>query len=153
MHAAVPKRPSPALPRVSFMYAPGAATRQQQPPRRRGEPVVPVLLRWLKERRAPDDAAVTSRVSVMLRERYAMGLAKYGQPLMSDDGRDSVVDAVQELLDALCYVAAVHMKRQAGGDAGGSDTGSDPLDGVRELHALLGELLAETPATFARSRL
>lgn len=40
----------------------------------------------------------------LVRERDAFGRAKYGQPLMSNDGRNGIEDARQELGDLLQYV-------------------------------------------------
>ena len=36
--------------------------------------------------------------------RYLQGIKKYGQPLMSDDGRDTLADVLQEMLDLLVYL-------------------------------------------------
>lgn len=36
--------------------------------------------------------------------REAFGIAKYGGPLEVDDGRDSLEDLYDELLDACCYI-------------------------------------------------
>ncbi len=40
----------------------------------------------------------------MVLARDAFGRAKYGQPLMTGDGRDGVEDALQELGDAAQYI-------------------------------------------------
>lgn len=40
----------------------------------------------------------------LIRERDAFGRAKYGQPLMSNDGRNGIEDARQELGDLLQYI-------------------------------------------------
>ncbi len=40
----------------------------------------------------------------LVKERDAFGRAKYGQPLMSNDGRNGIEDARQELGDLLQYV-------------------------------------------------
>lgn len=39
----------------------------------------------------------------VFRARRNMGIAKYGQPLQYEDGRDPVIDLFQELLDAVVY--------------------------------------------------
>lgn len=67
-------------------------------PRLGGEPVTPALVAWLI-----DHAAAQSVVDAVL-ARDAFGREKYGQPLMTDDGRDVVEDARQELADALQYI-------------------------------------------------
>lgn len=53
------------------------------------------------------DALIT-----LVRERDTFGRAKYGQPLMSSDGRNGIEDARQELGDLLQYV----MKCKLAGD-------------------------------------
>lgn len=50
------------------------------------------------------DKSYNNEVLEQLFQRYNFGLQKYGQPLMSDDGRDGVRDANEELLDAIQYV-------------------------------------------------
>ena len=50
------------------------------------------------------DKSYNNEVLEKLFQRYDFGLKKYGQPLMSDDGRDSVRDADEELLDAIQYI-------------------------------------------------
>lgn len=51
-----------------------------------------------------EDKTFNNEVLQQLFQRYNFGLQKYGQPLMSDDGRDSIRDANEELLDAIQYV-------------------------------------------------
>lgn len=97
----------------------------QPPPVARGVIIVPLLVRWLNER---GQGGSSAGVEPLLWQRYEFGLRKYGQPLMSGDGRRSASDAIEELLDALCYVVAAHIK-------------DEDLERVRRLHALLGELL------------
>lgn len=74
----------------------------QPPPRLAGEPVSPLLINWvqsLSELSVPDKEAV----EVLIKERCEYGLKKYGQGLMTNDGRDDVVDAMQEMGDLLQY--------------------------------------------------
>jgi hypothetical protein len=40
----------------------------------------------------------------LVEQRYYFGIEKHGQPLMTDDGRDTVSDAVQEAIDVLYYI-------------------------------------------------
>lgn len=47
-----------------------------------------------------------------IRERKAMGLAKYGTTLQAHNGRDALVDAYQEALDLCAYLT---QKRMEGG--------------------------------------
>jgi len=52
-----------------------------------------------------------SRAEIMrkLLERREFGIEKYGQPLMSRDGRDSLKDLEDEMLDALAYAHKIVM--------------------------------------------
>lgn len=50
-----------------------------------------------------ENKSYNSEVLQELVKRYEFGLSKYGIPLMSDDGRDSVRDINEELLDAIMY--------------------------------------------------
>lgn len=48
----------------------------------------------------------------LIRERIAFGLAKYGQPLRTKDGRDGVEDLRQELGDAIMYAHKIYLTGQ-----------------------------------------
>lgn len=96
-------------------------SRPEPPPVDRGEPVTPPLVEWLRGRGLEDTAR-------LVEARDAFGREKYGQPLMSHDGRDPIEDARQEFGDALQYVQRALM------------VGAD-LSPLREpLHALVGPL-------------
>lgn len=73
-----------------------AATVVQQAPTRRADSVEvwPTLF----------DFAPTPAVRKAMEARHAFGVAKYGQALVTHDGRDTVTDALQELLDAAVYL-------------------------------------------------
>lgn len=47
----------------------------------------------------------------ILLERKAVGLARYGQPLQADNGRDAMRDALEEAADLLPYLVAARMQR------------------------------------------
>jgi hypothetical protein len=47
---------------------------------------------------------ITALVHADLEERTRKGLAKYGRAFESHDGRDSLTDLYEELLDAVQYV-------------------------------------------------
>lgn len=68
-----------------------------------GVEVTRPLVAWLLEPNAEGRASFT-RTARLVEARAAFGLEKYGQPLMTLDGRDPVEDALQELGDALQYV-------------------------------------------------
>lgn len=49
-----------------------------------------------------------------MREREAVGLARYGRPLDPEDGRDWIAEAREELADAMVYLTAgSHLLSQA----------------------------------------
>jgi hypothetical protein len=56
--------------------------------------------------RALDEEAVAALCGDM-RERDAMGRAKYGMPLTAHNGRNALVDAYQEALDLSAYLRQV----------------------------------------------
>lgn len=63
------------------------------------------------ERKMPEHVRDDSPIAKMLaamKERRALGFAKYGCPLQYNNGRDATIDAVQEALDGIAY------SRQAG---------------------------------------
>lgn len=44
----------------------------------------------------------------LLRARYLQGLAKYGTPLRTHNGRNAIADALQEACDGILYMAQAH---------------------------------------------
>lgn len=64
------------------------------------------MVQFGEPQRMPDPGQqdVTEQLINWLRQRQQYGIAKYGQSLMTFDGRDKRVDAVQELLDGLQYL-------------------------------------------------
>jgi len=70
-------------------------------PKPKGSPVTPALLIWLSQN-VKDQAALES-ASDLVTQRDIFGRNKYGQPLMSGDGRDGLEDLKQEIGDALQY--------------------------------------------------
>lgn len=62
--------------------------------------------------------------------REAYGIAKYGQTLLTDDGRDTPTEVVNELLDALAYVTKWAMQEPAN-------------QNVREYHRQIQVMLAD----------
>lgn len=58
------------------------------------------------------------------------GIAKYGQTLLADDGRDTPTEVVNELLDALAYVTKWAMQEPAN-------------QNVREYHRQIQVMLAD----------
>lgn len=64
--------------------------------RNAGEPVFPELRRILRP---------TPQIAALIDAREAYGIVKYGQTLMTDDGRDTPTEVANELLDTLAYLA------------------------------------------------
>ena len=103
-----------------------SASTPEPAPENAGEPVTPALVTWIQAQGL--DEGTKRSVIAGVEERSAFGAEKYGQVLMSRDGRDSVNDAAQELIDALQYIQAARMKGQN-------------LDAVKPLVALLTQLV------------
>ncbi len=95
----------------------------EPPPINKGEVVPTVLINYLQlfsqnfsqnvnnEARTTFQESMTSLVS-LIEQRDNFGRAKYGQPLMSQDGRNGVEDAKQELGDLLQYVMKCKLSGQ-----------------------------------------
>ena len=73
----------------------------QPPPTKNGIEVAPLL----KEFICDSDCTETDKVCLceLIDERTKVGISKYKQPLYTEDGRDTIVDAKQELGDLLQY--------------------------------------------------
>lgn len=78
----------------------------QPPPVKKGEVVTDSLIKYLE---TLNDYSSKKAIE-LVKARDAFGRAKYGQPLMTDDGRDHVEDALQELGDLLQYIWACRMQ-------------------------------------------
>jgi len=70
-------------------------------PVKKGEVVPQLAIEWIYEHVENRDEA--EKCVQLIKERDAFGQAKYGQPLMTEDGRNTIEDARQELGDALQY--------------------------------------------------
>lgn len=75
----------------------------QPPPKSGGLLVTPVLLAYLAKNGYAEAAK-------LVQERDAYGKLKYKQGLMTDDGRDVVEDARQELGDLLQYAFSARVQ-------------------------------------------
>lgn len=77
-----------------------------------------VLVRPLAPPRAKEEGGtvVFDLVIADLKERLAFGIEKYGMPLIVEDGRPSLIDAYQEIIDLLFYIRKTIeiMKRRFG---------------------------------------
>lgn len=73
-----------------------------------GTVVTPHLIKWIESQ--PISGVRVHQIVADILARDAYGRRKYGQPLMSEDGRDHVNDARQEILDALQYIQAARIQ-------------------------------------------
>ncbi len=71
-------------------------------PRALGKVVPDALLVFISKSKRLDDEQ-KAMLTTLVQERDAFGRAKYNQPLMTDDGRNGVEDARQEVGDLLMY--------------------------------------------------
>ncbi len=69
--------------------------------RNAGEPVFPELRKYIR-------GSVRLQSLIDAREQY--GIAKYGQTLMTDDGRDTATEICNEAADLLAYVTKLAMQ-------------------------------------------
>ena len=74
------------------------ASKPEPPPKKSGIEVTPLLIEWMKEKE------VSNTAIELIKSRREYGLAKYGQGLMTEDGRNTSEDAIQELGDLLQYL-------------------------------------------------
>lgn len=72
--------------------------------KKEGEPVFPELRRKL-------GLYHMSELTDLVDAREAYGIAKYGQTLLTDDGRDTPTEIVNEMLDADAYLTKWTMQR------------------------------------------
>lgn len=75
----------------------------QPNPIKKGIEVTPNLLKWLIECNA------SSNLKKIINNRYHFGLKKYGQALMTEDGRDTMIDAIEEAADLLQYLYKAYL--------------------------------------------
>lgn len=110
---------------------PATPSTPEPAPENRGFPVTPELISFLMTTARHHTPTINPcPVVELLRERDAFGREKYGQPLMSDDGRNSVEDAMQEFGDLLQYTFKARVN-------------NDDLSRLREMKWALDVLLAE----------
>lgn len=80
----------------------------QPPPKPLGEPVTDALIEWihLQSDLSKDEK---EKVIEIIEGRRRFGLEKYGQLLMTHDGRSTAADAIQEAGDLLQYAYKAKM--------------------------------------------
>ena len=74
----------------------------QPPPLNKGENVPEAFRKWSLEHGHPEAHALSEK-------RDAFGQSKYGQPLMTKDGRDTVQDIEEEIGDMFHYLYKAKM--------------------------------------------
>lgn len=83
----------------------------QPPPKANGVPVTDDLIAWINTQVDLSEADKRKAVEIIEgRRRY--GMEKYGQLLMSGDGRCTAADAVQEAGDLLQYAYKAKMNNE-----------------------------------------
>jgi hypothetical protein len=86
------------------------AIQDQPPPKASDAPAIwPIVIREVEERlsRSLDGGPFATVAKLFLddaRERDRIGRERYGTPLQARNGRDALVDAYQEQLDAVVYL-------------------------------------------------
>jgi hypothetical protein len=123
--------------------APGGdnASVPEPPPQPHGVVVPDALCQYLQTRKPWRWEALLQLVL----ERDAFGRKKYGQPLMSEDGRNGFEDARQELGDLLQYTYKMYLAGDSKGLRELDQLARGYLDTVFELRELLRESSGEPP--------
>lgn len=80
-----------------------------------GRPVAPALIRWLNEyqrtrRMLGREYEYIDKIIEKVNARTAYGILTYGQPLMTDSGRNVIEDLEQEIIDAMQYIMQARME-------------------------------------------
>ena len=75
----------------------------EPPPERSGVAVTPSLIEWIGSNKIMTPKIKELGIQ-LITNRYEFGMEKYGQPLMTEDGRDTEEDALQELGDLIQYL-------------------------------------------------
>lgn len=91
----------------------------EPPPVKGGEVVPDQLIMWLNSRKDLDMdwwtwGDVLDANILLIKERDAFGREKYGQPLMTGDGREDVPDITQELGDLQQYIFKLILRLRSG---------------------------------------
>jgi hypothetical protein len=87
----------------------------QPAPKKGGKEVYGILMEYIdqidKSNINNGKYAISESLKNKLNQRYEFGKKKYGQALMTEDGRDVIRDFEEELLDAIYYLAkAIYTK-------------------------------------------
>lgn len=111
------------------------ASRPEPPPKNEGRCVPEELKEWIRQSDFADDHK--RNIIELIDQRNAYGLQKYGQPLMSQDGRNTVEDARQEAGDLLQYIYKAIMN-------------GEDLSPIKEIMPFLYTLLYSVPVSLCQ---
>lgn len=81
---------------------------QQPKPTKGGVEVYSIMFNYLgnEGKESGEESGEEKEIKELLKSRYDFGKKKYGQALMTEDGRDVVRDLEEELLDAIYYLSS-----------------------------------------------
>lgn len=75
------------------------------------EKLIQTILNMKEYSTNPEVTEQLDRLVQLVKERNAFGMEKYKQPLYSEDGRNGIEDARQELGDLLQYAQKIKMQK------------------------------------------
>jgi len=71
------------------------------------------VIEFINEKDFKDEMIVVSNKIISdMKERNQFGIEKYGTPLQAFNGRNSLIDAYQELLDGMVYIEQSYIERK-----------------------------------------
>lgn len=82
--------------------------RPEEPPERKGTDVWEEAMKFARYHGYTDGE---DGLQQLMFDRREFGIAKYGQPLMSEDGRNTFKDMLDEALDGYAYAMKYFMQR------------------------------------------
>ena len=107
------------------MSDPTQLQKPQPAPTGDGVPVWPAVMADLQERPLRQFRHLVPHMQA----RHEFGLAKYGTPLKTNNGRDAMVDALQEALDLVAYLSQLLLELPEAQE-------DDPItEGLKDLNA------------------
>jgi len=112
-------------------------SKPEPPPACEGDPVTIKLIDWINQNQIPSKTKPSfgrkqaSAAIKLIEERDEYGFKKYGQHLMTKDGRNTIEDARQEFGDLLQYIYKAKLN-------------GEDIEPIRELFPVLKKLLFST---------
>ncbi len=88
------------------------ANEAQADPTKGDQDVWPIVIEQFSAKLvdAVADTKVLGQIVEDMKERHALGISRYGTPLQTRNGRDSVMDAYQEVLDLRAYLEQTRLE-------------------------------------------